>query len=222
METGGGCARSVGQKGFTLLEVIVAVAILALMAGIVFSVVLGSAGRSRALAEEMELRQTAGSILNLMAEDIKGAYSPPGSVPFFLGRDEFNRENPADSVDLVTTAVLPVNPSTVFGDLAEVGFNLIHEADSDVGTLYRREHAPPEDPGDDGGESFEMSDRVLSLNLRYFDGENWNDEWDSRDEASGSMTGKIPSEVEIEITMEDRGSIVTLRTVVSPPMAAKQ
>ncbi len=210
-----------GESGFTLLEVLIAITILAVMAGIVFSVFLGSTSRSRALEEEMELRQTAGSVLNLIAEDLKGAYVHPGSVPFFLGRDLFNRENPADGVDLMTTAVLPVNPMTVSGDLAEVGYTLIHEADNEVGTLYRREDAPPEEPGDDGGSSFEMSDRVLSLNFRYSDGDNWSDEWDSQDQALDNMKGKIPNEIEIEITMEHQDSRVTLRTIVSPPMAVK-
>jgi len=210
-----------GEIGFTLLEVIIAVTILAVMAGIIFSVVLGSTSRSRALEDEMELRLTAGSILNLIAEDLKGAYIQPGSAPFFLGRDLFSRENPADGVDLVTTAALPVNPMTVAGDLAEVGYTLIHEADKEVGTLYRREHAPPEEPWDDGGESFEISEGVLSFNLRYFDGDNWNDEWDSQDQTRANMTGKIPDEIEIEITMEDESAAVTLRTVVSPPLSVK-
>ncbi len=211
-----------GAGGFTLLEVLIAISILALMAGIVFSVVLGSTRRSRALDEEMELRQTAGAVLSLIAEDVKGAYVQPGSVPFFLGRDAFNRDNPADGIDLVTTAVLPVNPMTVSGDLAEVGYTIIHEADSETGTLYRREQAPPDESGDDGGESFEMTDRVQSLNLRYFDGESWNDEWDSQDQARDNMKGRIPNEVEIEITLEDQDALVTLRTIVSPPMAVKR
>ncbi|TNF46944.1 prepilin-type N-terminal cleavage/methylation domain-containing protein, partial [bacterium] len=210
------------EGGFTLLEVLIAITILALMAGIIFSVVLGSTRRSRALEGEMELRQTAGSVLNLIAEDLKGAYVYPGSVPFLLGRDTFNRDNPADGIDLVTTAVLPVNPMTVSSDLAEVGYTIIHEADNEIGTLFRREQTPPEEPEDDGGETFELTDRVLSLNIRYFDGEDWNDDWDSRDTDHENMTGKIPSEIEIEITLVDEGAPITLRTVISPPMAVKR
>lgn len=209
------------EGGFTLLEVLITISILALMAGIVFSVVLGSTKRSRALEAEMELRQTAGSILNLIAEDVKGAYDRPGSVPFFLGRDAFNRDNPADGIDLVTTAVLPVNPMTVSSDLAEVGYTVVHEPDNEIGTLYRREQTPPEEPGDDGGESFEMTDRILSLNMRYFGGDSWDDDWDSRDAGREGMTGRIPDEIEIEITLVDQDALVTLRTIVSPPMAVK-
>jgi hypothetical protein len=66
-----------------------------------------------------------------------------------------------------------------------------------------------------------MTDRILSLNMRYFGGDSWDDDWDSRDAGREGMTGRIPDEIEIEITLVDQDALVTLRTIVSPPMAVK-
>ena len=207
------------EGGFTLVEVMTAMTILAIMASFVFAVVLGSTRRSRALDREIELKMTAGSILNLMVEDIKGAYYSQGEIPYFVGRDAYNRDNPADGVAFLTTAALPVDPERAFGDLAEVSYVLAFEADQPLGVLYRREQMPAEPPDDEGGESVEVSARVRSLNLRYYDGADWLDEWDSEDVAKDSMSGRIPREIEVEIGLAEGASEIVLRTRVAPPMA---
>ena len=206
------------QDGFTLIEVMVAFTILAIIAGIAFTVVFGTSKRSRVLAREMELRRVGGSVMNLIAEDLKGAFVREGVIPFFVGSDNFFRDDPADEANFITTSTLPVNPMSPGSDVAETGYLLSFDREG-KGVLFRREQSPVQPPDEEGGVTQEVSSLVRSFNLRYYDGDDWLDEWDSLDSGKVNMYGKIPSEIEIEMTLDSDGSSITLRTRVSPPMA---
>ncbi|GBE14659.1 pseudopilin GspJ [bacterium BMS3Abin14] len=209
------------EKGFTLIEVMVAFTILAVMAGVAFSVVFSSTKRSRALDRQMNLSMEAGSIMNLITEDLAGTFRREGTIPFFVGSDVFHEDIPSDEVQFLTTSTLPVDPQASRGDLAEVAYRLTFDEEG-RSTLFRREQSPPSGAYDEGGVSNVVSDKVRSFNLRYYDGRDWVDEWDSLDTGGGSDHGKIPLEIEIEIKLSDGDFSTTLRTRIAPPMAAAQ
>jgi len=209
------------ETGFTLIEMMVAFTILAVMAGVAFSVVFSSTTRSRALDRQMNLRMEGGSIMNLIVEDLAGVFRRQGTTPFFVGSDVYHQEVPSDEVQFLTTSTLPVDPRTSRGDLAEVGYRLSFDEEG-KSTFFRREQSPPMGAYDDGGWNSEVSDKVRSFNLRYYDGRDWVDEWDSFDTGNGISAGKIPREIEIEINLKDGDFSTTLRTRIAPPMAAAQ
>ncbi|UCG39063.1 MAG: prepilin-type N-terminal cleavage/methylation domain-containing protein [bacterium] len=204
-------------KGFTLVEIMAAVTILALMAAVTFTIVFGAVKRSRYIDRELELQTEAASIGGLMAEDIRGAFHREGLAPFFLGRDSFNRDDPADAVTLVTTSVLPVRPDVPIGSAGEVEY-IVTEREDGVLVLLRREQSPPVDPPEEGGAVYEVTDRVRSLNLTYSDGEDWFDRWDSQGLADHEA-GKLPRKVRIELVLEEDGQRVTYSSTVAPVMA---
>lgn len=206
------------EDGFTLIEVMVAMTILAIIAGIAFTVVFGASKRSRVLAREMELRRVASTVMNLVVEDLNGAFVREGVLPYFVGTDGFNQDDPSDRVSFITTSSLPVDPMSFAGDLAEVEYSIVVD-DESRGTLYRREQSPPQPPDEEGGGNQEVTDLVQSLNIRYWDGSDWLDEWDSLDSTSKSTYGRLPPRIEVEMTFRDEKSEVTLRTGVAPPMA---
>ena len=207
------------SAGFTLIEVMTAFTILAIIASIIFTVVVGSTRRSRDLVRETELRASANAILNLVAEDLEGTFVHQGIVPHFVGRDEYTGDRPADDVEFLTTSTLPLRPDELAGDVAEVSYSLIAD-DEGKTALFRREQVPVQAPFDEGGASVQVSGKVTSLSLRYYDGTEWQDTWDSADSLHEHMAGRIPQAVEIELTMEDGGSYVKVRTRVAPPLAA--
>lgn len=140
-----------------------------------------------------------------------------------MGLDNYHGEQPADKMNLITTSHLPVNPMITAGDLAEVGYALSFDDGETTGILSRRTQVPPEIPEDNGGVAYELSRRVRSLDLRYYDGEDWMDEWDSQDVSREHTFGKLPREIEIELALGgDEGTEVILRTRISPPMAGKR
>lgn len=209
--------RSDGESGFTLIEVMTAVTIMAIMATVAFTIVFGAVKRSRHIDRRVELSTEAAAIVNLMLDDMRGAFVREGVVPFFLGIDDFNAEDPTDGLSLLTTAVLPVNPEIPAGGVGEVEYSII-EGENGALLLLRREQIPARSPFDEGGEAIEITDRVKSLNFTFSDGEEWFDRWDT-ESAAEHEAGKLPRQVRIELVLEEGEMSVTYRGSVAPVMA---
>ena len=84
--------------GFTLIEVMTAVTIMAIMATVAFTIVFGAVKRSRYIDRRVELSTEASAIVNLIMEDLRGTFIREGVVPFFLGTNDFNADDPADEL----------------------------------------------------------------------------------------------------------------------------
>ena len=209
--------RPDGESAFTLIEVMTAVTILAIMATIAFTIVFGAVKRSRHIDQRIELTTEAASIVSLMQDDIRGAFVREGNVPFFQGSDNFHEEDPADSLSLLTTAVLPVNPELPAGGIGEVEYS-VTEGESGKLLLLRREQIPSEAPFEEGGPSVEITDRIRSLNIEYSDGEDWFDTWDP-ESAAEHEANKLPRQVQVELILEDGDLTITHRGSVAPVMA---
>ena len=208
--------RHSSAVGFTLIEVMTAVTILAIMAAIAFSVVFGSVKRSRIIDMRTELEIEADGILRLVIEDLRGLWKREGQVPFFVGVDGFRGDQPADSVSFLTTAVIPVSPELPTGGIGEIQYYLLESEEGKV-ALYRREQIPSEPPFDDGGGVFEITDRIRSLDISYSDGEDWFSQWDSQG-VSDHETGQLPRQIRVELTLAHGEEELTVRTSVAPVM----
>jgi type II secretion system protein J len=205
-----------GESGFTLIEVMTAVTIMAIMATVAFTIVFGAVKRSRYIDRRVELSTEAAAIVNLMSDDLRGAFIRKGVIPFFLGIDDFNADDPTDGFALLTTAVLPVNPEIPAGGVGEVEYS-ITKGENGVLLLLRREQIPAQSPFDEGGNAIEITDRVKSLNLTFSDGEEWFDRWDT-DSAADHEAGKLPGQIRIELVLEEGDLSVTYRGSVAPVM----
>jgi hypothetical protein len=65
-----------------------------------------------------------------------------------------------------------------------------------------------------------LADNLLSLRIRYFDGNVWSESWNSQSLPPGR---KLPNEVALELTMASRSGVAfSLATMVAPPMAFLQ
>jgi len=204
--------------GFTLIEVMTAVTILAIMATVAFTIVFGAVKRSRHIDTRVELSTEAAAIVNLITEDLRGTFLHDNPDDhFFLGVDDFNAEDPADELSLLTTAVLPVNPEIPAGGIGEVEYS-IAEGENGIRLLMRREQSPARSPFDEGGDDIEITDRLQSLNLTYSDGEDWFDRWDTQGSAEHEA-GKLPRQVRVELVLQEGDLTMTYRGSVAPVMA---
>jgi len=210
-------AKGSPAAGFTLIEVMTAVTILAIMATVTFTIVFGAVKRSRHIDRRVELGTEAAAIVDLITEDIRGAYVRQGVVPFFRGEDGFRAEDPADSLSLLTTAAFPVNPEVPAGGIGEVEYFII-DGQNDAPVLMRREQIPASSPFEEGGTAVEITDRIRSLNFTFSDGTDWFDSWDTEG-AAGHESGKLPRQVRVELVLEDGDLSVTHRGSVAPVMA---
>jgi general secretion pathway protein J len=165
------------KRGFTLLEVLLALGMLALVISLIQGAYSGTARSRRASREATEETHLAALVLNRLADELSMAYRDPA-------RDEatgLRVDTDGDGVSGVafTTRVPPVSGFSSGGD-AEVEYLL--EADGEGGqVLQRRESADLDGDLTAGGEPVALIDGLARLTVECYDGVEWLSDWDSSD-----------------------------------------
>jgi general secretion pathway protein J len=192
--TGSGQAAASGKQrsaGFTLVGILLAAAIL----GIIMAMICGSlwtvtrtVGDAR---ERMELYQIARGFLWRMSGELSNAFVNE-KADFVAGKS--NEFSSADTCRLSFSST-----TGGFGkdtkDIGRIEYNLSE------GVLYKAVE----------GMVFPVVEDVDSLGLRYFDGGQWRESWDSK------PGGKLPKTVEINLELEGE----MFSTAVSIPLAGR-
>lgn len=208
--------------GMTLLELLVAVSILATISGLLYGTFSRAlAARSYATAA-IDRYARARAAIDWLQDDLEGAYStglyPTGAKRFFSsGRADAPTLGGAPLIDITTTsargttalvgAILDVDGPRDRGDQVRVLYHLEtppepSEAETDGFDLVRYEHRPPIDVELKDASRAVVARGIASITLRFFDGTAWSDNWD----ASASATDKgrpPPAMVQIRVRLAD-------------------
>lgn len=204
------------RAGFTLLEVMIAIGII----GMIVSLIYGSFART---AESKDMIERGNDIyhqmrwaLDKMEADLSTAYlstnSKSYSIFYGVNRDSGSGQ-PVDELHFTSFNHLKFNPAARESDQCELSYFVMENPETGELTLYRREDASPDEDNTEGGEFYELADGIILFNLRYFDGVDWLDEWDSRDysedeitdtevEQNEEMVDAMPMAVEVSIVMK--------------------
>ena len=222
--------------GFTLIEVMVAITILALISVLVWqssSITLITKDRFEkedALMHEMTL------VLNRMADDLTMAFiltptseqigkSPTGEIitkTVFIGKDQGDQ----DEITFNSFSNVRYIKDTKESDQSEISYSIKpQEENPELFNLVKRQVSPIDSLPEEGGRALVMVEGIRSLNLRYYD-ENqsdWVAEWDS---TTLEHPHKMPKAVEITIKVpypvEEEGADeedLTFRTIAFVEMA---
>ncbi len=213
------------NNGFTLMEMILALAITVFMGAIVYSSlnsVVNSIAMSRAAAEETRLRQFLAHSFETNFRSVYVDRLSEQPAFQFIGISEDSFDGPRDSVRFCSSAPL-MGGMSLPGDLKEVRYEVIAGDDTemtlDFGDLGAEDL--PEGPHlqsvempllagnveqleagtgglgefatDPNYEAPHWSVPVRSMDIQYFDGTEWLDEWDS------VQFGRVPWCVHIRI-----------------------
>jgi prepilin-type N-terminal cleavage/methylation domain-containing protein len=211
--------------GFTLIEMMFAIGILALvmvmLAGSFHAVAVGKTHAEGRLAVD----QRARNIMWQLTNEIRGAVQTPliPSRVLLMGTASMRNGLPLDSITIVT--IDPGHRRSLEGFGAEDAI----EYDTTVNNpnhrgwylLTRRQSSALLGIGaGSGGNPTVLADNLLSLHLRYFDGQGWNESWNSQSLPPGRS---IPMEISIDLVMAAAGgSSYSLSTMVMVPMAFQQ
>lgn len=212
--------------GFTLMEMILALAIIVIMTAIVYSSlssVVNSTAMARAAAEETRLRQF---LARSFETNFSGVYTDrTNEQPAFqfIGINDESRDGPMDSVRFCSSAAL-MGGMSLPGDLKEVRYEVMSGEDTEMGLDIDQPAEEEERPEGATLESVELpliagnveqleaseedleelatdpnyeaphwSVPIRTMDIKYFDGAEWLDEWDSM------QFGRVPWSVHIRI-----------------------
>ncbi len=192
------------KEGFTLIEVMIAMAILAVMAVLIYTSMSQTIGSKEDVEKKDELGHSANLALNKMSLDLEMAFLLNG--PEFLGSDGKVKTafiGKEDRMDFATLSHVRYFKDAKETDYAEVGYYIENDKeDSSNKLLMRRESKGIDDKPTEGGKSEAMVEGVKELHLEYYDPskKEWLKNWDS---TQLDFSNRLPRAVKIELKVQD-------------------
>ncbi|OHB75647.1 MAG: hypothetical protein A2Z34_09485 [Planctomycetes bacterium RBG_16_59_8] len=192
------------RSGFTLIEVLLTLTIASVVIVVVYGVLRTTIFAAGEKEDAIEGSHIGPAILNIMRQDLESAIVTDENVLSFQGIDGGSKGASGDRLDFLTTRIALVRGADeeekpFFSSLNEAGYQLKESpAGNGLFVLYRREQTPVDDDPVKGGDLAELYDRVKSLELLYYDGEEWQKEWDN------VKSKGMPAAVRIELALSPR------------------
>jgi len=206
-------------KGFTLLEVLVAIFVLGMISTLVWQSFAQTVKAKNYVEAGNEMYHQLRWTLDKITYDLSCAFIGKGEnegLAGFVGNSRFSGDGiPHDELNFLSFSHVRYNPEEKSSDQCEIGYFIAQDPLTEKFTLFRREDYTL-DGEHEGGEINELVEGILAFNIRYYDGESWYDNWDSRNAANSEdhvfevspeqtdvMVDTIPIAAEVIISMED-------------------
>lgn len=210
------------RAGFTLVEVLVATAIMATTASIVFGVFTGVVNSGKGVSERAELLHISRFIVKKLTEDLQAAsLLPNAGTGYFTGLDNVDGKRESDEISFTSFARRPIFAGAG-SDQAKIRWFIEKPADRNgLYTLYRMEDplVTAEQTERKKGalySAIDISDRVVSFNARYFLTNKFNDSHTTE------LIRLLPQAVEVTFTLEDSGGNRFTRRALTAVGGAKK
>ena len=190
------------NRGFTLLELLIAMTMMSIIAASLYtSMSIGFMAREKA-----ETVVEKGRSAEIAVELIKGMLTA-SMVPNGILAGEFEGEDEQDQygydADALSFYTADYNPGEdeLASDIEKVELEMSDREDSSERVIVRKVTTNLLSPKTLDPDEEVLCRGVRSLNLRYYDGSGWADEWDSSDNDNA-----LPEAVEITIVLEEADS----------------
>lgn len=203
-------------RGFTLLEVLVSMAILAIIMAAVYSAYTTNVEAIQIARENGQVHQTARIVLDRIAKDIQSALVEVWSLSEtselgFVGRDQERDGKRMDRIDFSTLTYLPLSERSPAVDLCEMGYRVVEDPEQpEIQVLMRRQKILVSLPEDDaslgegfgeGGSEQELARNLVEFRITYEDARGEvRDRWSTEETESPS---ELPVLVRIRLVLRD-------------------
>ncbi len=203
-------SSSSDKNGFTLVEILLAMAIIVTIVSMVYGSYFATSKSTQACKSKMTLSQQGRKVLGQMTRQIRCSYAnkadkntypapipqqgkadPASVINYFQGNSD---EPSGEILHLVTTSGFSVGLAPSDG-LFEVTYKL----DKSKGLLFssQRRFAPTSKSAEQKKKWQRIAEDIESLKLAFFDGQQWLNKWDFKDKK------QLPFAVKINMTWED-------------------
>jgi len=195
------------SQGFTLIEVMIAISILALMTVLLYASMTETVKTNQSTEDRDELMHQASLALGRMARDLEMSFLIVS--PDFLGNDGRKKtvfKGDQDRVNFATFSIERYFAESQENNYGEVGYFLEKDPDkNDTNILKRREQRLLDDRPEEGGKVEEMVGSVSDLRFEYYDAtkKDWSKSWDS---SQLEFSNHLPRMVKITLKLKDPDS----------------
>jgi len=218
-------ARTLAQRGLTLLEVMIS---LAIMAGL-FIIIYGTFGATRRTYAKVTKIQDRWHVvrngMSLMTQDLSMAYVSLNENMSEVNRRtyfRFTKGDFGDELRFSTFAHRRLYKDANESDQCIIQYFLAPDPDDRaVTSLFRREtrRLANEEPEKIPGEAYVLINDVLDIRYEFFDKsqDKWQDDWDTT--AVDGQPNRLPNRIRVYLTIRSEiGNEVILVTQVAPAL----
>lgn len=188
--------RSAGMSGFTLIEVLVAITILAIVLTSVYGIFGSVSAAKKRLDRDSTDYHTARVVFDRFSRELHGTYFRSSDrTTFFRGGRDNNGET---FLELTTTAATPI--SAIGTGIAEVRYRLVadEELSNDLQVLMRGEKPRQSSTMLDDARMMRLAPGIERLTVRFYGDEQWHNEWNA-------VQKGLPQLVEITMIVSQEG-----------------
>lgn len=190
----GSSCSGVACSGFTLLEMLVALTLMAMLAGALYASLHIGLRASRGAEATVNPTRSVALALEFATRDLPAALQPVGVLAGpFLGTDAIDYAS-GGGMDTVVWHAAAGRSVEGGSDIVRIALEVVADESGEGGVLVRSETRNLLAPTEPEPTTETLCRRVASFELRYFDGTEWVDEWDST--AQGDT---LPSLVEMAL-----------------------
>jgi general secretion pathway protein J len=215
------------KRGFTLLEIMLAVAVLALVGTMIYGGFSQTALNKARIEEDVEQSRIVHMALERMARELTMAFVSTHVNPSldlrvvntaFIGKDN----GKDDRIDFTSFSHRRLYRNARESDQNELSYFVTeHPDEPGMQVLARREQNRIDDDPRRGGKSQILVENVEEFNLEYFDPllTDWVQTWDTENVLA--QPNRLPTQVRIRLTIKDprrRGQTQTFGTRVMIPL----
>lgn len=177
------------RGGFTLLELIVATTVTVLVTGSTLLLVRNLTAAQMRVDGQSELQQEARAAAHAIATALRNAYRPPAGEqrdvqdwPLLVGEAGFRGDLAEDTLRLLSVSHRTVRREEPESDVREIEFGLAEVEGRRFPVLTRRTDPALLEPDDRGGVLERLAHNIVSLEIAYYDGLAWRQDWHSHDD----------------------------------------
>ena len=189
-----------GEAGFTLVELLLALFLFALIAGVIFATFAAVVSGVEKGRQSIELYRVGRVALLRMAQEVGAAMPPPeGSEVRFQGKKNADGGTGHDRIDFLTIPYRHYSDKVPGYELCHVAYYVADNLQGKTALFREEDCSRMEDERREHATRLELTDLAVGLEMTYYDAEKDYEEWPPNTDDQSLL----PCRVRLALTLRD-------------------